>query len=266
MHYAKVKREGQGKCNICLNDAALSWDHVPPKGSYDAAPREIRTVLQVLTSTESVKPSTRDSQSGVKFRTICKPCNEWLGHEVDPTYIDFTRQIGLFLKSSLSLPKSAMIQTKPNRLLRSILAHLVAAKAEIDEVVFDRDVRAACCSLTALIPDTTYFYYWVYPHAEQVILRDVGMLAERGRFNGSFMFCQLLKSYPVAFLVANIDRYEGLFDLNKYRTAAPDDIVEVPLLLSDMRPLGWPETPAQDNVLFGGQAMSSSVVATARAP
>lgn len=266
MHYAKVKRDKIGQCNICLKERPLSWDHVPPQGSYNPSPREVQTVMQVLTARDPVRPSTRDSQNGVKFRTICKPCNEKLGQDVDPTYIDFTQQIGLFLKSTLALPTTVSIKTKPARLIRAVLAHLVAAKVELDDVIFDRDVRPACRSLTVPIPDNVHVHYWAYPHEEQVILRDVATLAKRGKFGGAIMFFHLMKSYPVAFLVSDVARYDGLPTLTDYRSAGPDDVVDIPLVLSDIRPVGWPETPTDDSILFGGQAMLGSVVARPRKP
>ena len=263
MHYAKVKREKVGRCNICLEEGLLSWDHVPPQGSFDPAPTEIRTVFQVLTAREPVKGSTRDSQNGVKFRTICKPCNEKLGQEVDPTLIDFTTQLGRFLTSRLELPPVITIQTKPNRLLRAVLAHLVSAKAELDDALFDSTVRPSCRSLETPIPDGIFVFYWVYPHPEQVVLRDVGMPAKRGVFN-DVMFCHLLKFFPIAFLVSDASAYEGLPDLSRYKDSGPDEIAEVRIDLRDIRPRGWPETPDRGNILFGGQAMASSIVGIRR--
>jgi hypothetical protein len=90
------------------------------------------------------------------------------------------------------------------------------------------------------------------------------MPATRGRLDGDYMFCHLLKCYPVAFLVSDTDNYAGLPNLNAYRGAGPDDQAEITLPLRDVRPLGWPETPAKDNLLFGGQALQSSVIAKGR--
>jgi len=53
IHYVKVKREKVDHCNICRNQATLSWDHVPPKGSIEVTPVEQMTILELLTAKEN---------------------------------------------------------------------------------------------------------------------------------------------------------------------------------------------------------------------
>lgn len=264
MYYVKVKRERIGICNLCLKIAPLSWDHVPPQGCAPPAPIEIKTILKALASTTPTKGSVKHSQNGVKYRTICKPCNEWLGRYVDPTLIHFARSIRHILTSELCLPSIVDITTKPNRLIRSILAHIVSAKTDLDEVIFDKQVRDFVIDFYAPIPEDIFIFYWVYPYEGQVILRDFVIPSKRGRLNGDYIFCQLLKFFPIAFLVCNAAYYEHLPELTSYRRFGADDIANVPLDLRNIRQSEWPETPDNGNILFGGQAMISSIVGTKR--
>lgn len=263
MHYSKVKREKIGSCNLCRKEEVLlTWDHVPPKGGIEVSSVEIRTILQTL-SGDSSKDQFQISQNGVKFRTICKQCNDWLGKEYDPALNKFASDISLFVKSSLHLPPVLTVPTKPYRLMRAILAHLVAAKIDMDEGEFDGIVKGFIFNKDVSIPEDINIFYWTYAYPQQVILRDVVMPAKRGDFSET-MFCQLIKYFPVAYLVTTASRYEGLPELTRYRNSGPEDIVDIIINLRNLPNQYWPEAPDPGNILFGGQAMVNSVISSPR--
>ena len=262
MHYSKVKREKKAECNLCRTQAELTWDHVPPQGGIELSSVEMRTVLQTL-SGDPEKDKFNLSQNGVKFRTLCKGCNEWLGRKFDPTLNDFPRHLGELVRTPLHLPPTVDVETKPHRLIRGIVGHLVAAKAELDDVVFDRAVRDFIFDPSLPVPDDLHIFYWIYPYPTQVVLRDVAMPKKRGDFS-EFQFCHVLKYFPIAFLVSDADAYEGLPELTRHRGAEPDDVVSLTIPLRDAPDHLWPEAPDKGNVLMGGQAMESSVFGSPR--
>lgn len=261
VHYSKVRREKRGPCNLCRVESKLTWDHVPPQGALELSAVEMRTVLQAFTGDDASR--FRISQNGVKYRTLCKTCNERLGKEFDPVLNNLSRDVGRHLRSPLILPEIVKINTKPQRLIRAILGHLIAAKTELDEVDFDRDVGRVLFDKESAIPPDVHIFYWLHPYPIQVVLRDVLMPARRGDFS-SFMFCHVLKYFPVAFLIANVAQYEGLPSLTRWRDTQWDDEVELRFSLSNIRGPHWPEEPADGNILFGGQAAQSSVIGTPR--
>jgi hypothetical protein len=108
MHYAKSKREKKSICNLCREEKALSWDHVPPKGEIELGPVEMETVFEIMAG-DREKPKLRESQNGVKYRTICGECNSLLGREYDPTINGFATSIGRYLKSDIALPEEIHI-------------------------------------------------------------------------------------------------------------------------------------------------------------
>ena len=127
MHYLKLKRDKNGTCNICHGQGPLSWDHVPPKGGIQCTSVQIRSIFSVLTGeTRDFKPTY--SQNGLKYRTICKPCNETIGHKYDSALNEFSLSVGKYLGTSLTLPPTIQHPTKPAALIRSVLAHILAAK------------------------------------------------------------------------------------------------------------------------------------------
>ena len=196
MHYVKTKRNKIDTCNICKQVTHLSWDHVLPQGSIEVAPMEMETVFQIFAGDRKDR-KLRKSQNGVKFRTICESCNERLGHKYDPIIKEFAFSVGRYLKAVLTFPKIIHHKTKPVALIRGILGHLLAAKAEYDKVVFDEKVRTFLFDETAVIPDEIHVYYWLYPYPQVIIMNDFVMPARRGDFGEVGLF-HTLKYFPVA--------------------------------------------------------------------
>jgi hypothetical protein len=260
LYFTKFKREKVSKCNICKKRKHLSWDHVPPKGGIYLSAVEQETVFSQMTVTK-INRKYSISQNGVKYRTICKECNEKIGREFDPVLNGFARGIGNILKSNLILPSIIYYKTKPNLLIRAILAHLLAAKVDIDKVTMDEQIRNFIFDENASIPEEINIFYWVHPYTNIFIIRDIAMLAIRGKFGGKVGFFSILKYFPIAYLISNLKEYEGLSELTSYRNSKPQDIIDIPINLKDARRPEWPEIVDDGNMIAGGQSIQCSVSA-----
>ena len=259
LYFAKFKREKVSQCNICKRIKPLSWDHVPPRGGIHLSYVEQETVFQHMTMPKDNKKYSI-SQNGVKYRTICKECNEIIGRKYDPVLNDFAYNVGKILKTQLTLPSIIYYKTKPNLLIRAILGHLLAAKADIDEVTVDEQGRNFIFDEYVSIPEEIKIFYWVHPYINTVIIRDVAMPAIRGRFD-KYGFFSILKYFPIAYLVCNLKDYEGLSELTFYRNTKPQDEIDIPINLKDIRGPEWPEIVDDGNIILGGQSIQSSVSA-----
>jgi len=259
LYLPKFKRDKVSRCNICKKRKHLSWDHVPPKGGIDLSAVEQETVFSHTTLPNNRKYSI--SQNGVKYRTICKECNEKIGKKFDPVLNGFARGIGNILKRKLILPSIIYYKTKPNLLIRAILAHLLAAKGDIDKVTMDEQIRNFIFDENASTPEKINIFYWVHPYTNTVILRDVAMLSIRGKFAGNVGFFSIFKYFPIAYLVCNLKEYEGLNELTLYRNCKPQDIIDIPINLKDIRGPEWPEIVDAGNMVMGGGSIQSSVSA-----
>jgi hypothetical protein len=259
MHYVKTKREKISLCNICSQRKSLTWDHVPPKGGIELSTMEMDNLLDVFTRTDETK-KIRESQNGLKYRTICKECNEFLGQKYDAVVNEFALSVGRYLKSGFKFPEIIHHKTKPQRLIKGILGHLIAAKAEYDDVVLDTQVREFILDENSLVPNNIYMFYWLYPYNCTIILRDFGMPSVRGNFK-DFGFFHTLKYFPIAYLVSDKPRYEGLLELTKYRNVQIDEEVEIPIDLKRVEHFYWPEMVDNRNILFGGQSAVNAVTA-----
>lgn len=264
MHYAKAKREKTSPCNLCREKKPLSWDHVPPKGGIELTKVEMETVFGLMAGDQE-NPKLRESQNGVKFRTICKECNELLGQHYDPELNDFAVSVGRYLKTSIRLPNVITHSVKPQRLFKSLLGHLVAAKVDIENTAFDVAARGYVLDETAKLPEDINVFYWVYPYNCSVTIRDFAMFTPRGTFNEPAVF-QTLKYYPVAYLLTDKAEYANLNSLSQFRNCELDEEIDIPIDLTRTEDPYWPEAPSDENnnVFFGGQSAMNAIHARRR--
>jgi len=258
--YVKVKRAKTGACNICLSSGELTWDHVPPQGGMDISPLDQYTILERLAG-RSESPNRLSTQNGVKYRTICKKCNgDLLGREYDPVLNDFAVGIGQFLKTSIWLPPRLCYPTRPARLLRSLFGHLLAAKSEVENTKEDEAMRHYVQDHQATLPSNLNVFFWVYPYSQVVVIRDVAMLAERGNFRGSLGVFSILKYFPIAYIVTNLQQYEGLPSLSFHCPTDIDTDVRIRIPLRHLKPPDWPEIVDDGNIMAGGGCSAQSSV------
>jgi len=264
MHYAKVKREKRSICNLCNEEKPLSWDHVPPQGGIELSKVEMETVFEVLAGNRE-NPKLRESQNGVKYRTICKECNELLGLNYDPVLNQFAISVGRYLNSTIKLPEVVMHSVKPQRLFKALLGHLVAAKVDIENTEFDVLARNYVLDEAAPLPDGVNVFYWVYPYTCSITIRDFAMFTPRGTFNEPAVF-QTLKYYPIAYLFCDKEEYANLATLSQFRAVGLDEEVEIPINLKRVEGPYWPEAPSdkENNIFFGGQSAMNAIHARRR--
>jgi len=260
--HIRFKREKVALCNICRTIQPLTWDHVPPTGAKSITPVEQHSVLTKLTATGD--PEQYDiSQNDVKYRTLCKKCNEMLGSRYDPALIKLTDAVGLCRKSELTLPRVIPVKTQPIAVAKSILGHFLAAKGHVDDVVMDQQMRPCVLDENLPVPDNLHVFYWLYPYNYVVTLRDIVMPAIRGRFN-ELGFFSVLKFFPLGYLVCDLPKYEGLSELTLFRKLATYENDTIDIDLKSLKHPQWPESTEGNNFMAGGMSIQSSVFAKER--
>ena len=254
------------KCNLCLNILKLTDDHVPPQGATNVTKVEVQSLQQLMAGEEGAKYyRSTSSQNGLKFRTLCGICNSWLGHSYDPELIKFSWDVRHSLNSLLALPATMQVEINPDAVIRAVLGHLVASKVELDDAGIDRKVRTYLSDGAQLPPSDLNVFFWLYPFETTIVIRDVLMPSVRGQFDNFGMF-NILKYFPLGFLVTEHQSYEGLVNLSLLATGDLTTRVRVPVHLVDPKPQGWPETPDNGNFLLMGQAGGNSVMAKPAKP
>ena len=138
----------KGFCNICNQFSELTWDNVPPKGSIDLKPVEMKyfhsnlkevaeaanAPVQFHYTDERLKNEfnkTRFSQNGIKFRSICTRCNNaLLGGRYDPELSRVSTAVGNLVRAhfqvGLTLPRQMRIPVQTHSVMRGIIGHLLS--------------------------------------------------------------------------------------------------------------------------------------------
>ena len=202
------------------------------------------------------EPKLRESQNGLKFRTLCRECNNLLGTMYDPEIIDFARAVRRYFEVRyVHLPSRVLhLPVKVQRLMKGIVGHLLAAKADLDSTNFETIGREYVLNNEEPLPTDINFFYWIYPYYNLVqVRREFVMFWPRGTFKIPAIF-QSLKYFPVAYLVCDKPQYAGLNSLSRYRHTGIDDLVEIPIELDGGREKDWPDAPSDDenNVVLVG--------------
>lgn len=245
-------------CNICRKKGSLSEDHVPPKGvlldrivSMDNYGKQLQN--------DDGKPRVRLSQSGIRFKTICRSCNGKL-HDYDRKLIEFSRGVLSALRKNKGNPayNEVVVDGYPNAIMRSILGHLLAAKVETDDVVIDKAIRSFIFDDSKPIPNNVNVYYWFYPYTNVRIARDFVRFFSQKQCG----FNSVIKFPPIGFLITDLQNIRGLENLNGFKDKKPDYKTRMTLMLRPFNREGWPEEVGADNpFIAGGKSFCNSLIA-----
>ncbi len=217
--------------------------------------------LVELLSITPLKRSARRSQDGMKYRTLCARCNnELLGHRYDPALVRLSHEVGRIADSKLQLPAQLQLITKPNRLARSVVGHLLAFGLQQHRQGSANDALTDFFLDERLVfPARLRLYYWMYPHSNQIVVRHAGLSFRGLNDVAPFM---LLKFFPLAFLVV-VDEppswHLPLRRLDPLLTATIDAEVELPVELTALPAAQWPEAPGQSGVVLYGEGAAGAI-------
>lgn len=250
-----------GVCNICGTPGPLTEDHVPPKGCVRPTAVQLEHVADRLSANTPIRTK---ANHGVRYRTLCADCNNrLLGARYDRVLIDFVNDVIRVLDSPLSLPTTVMIRTQPHLLVRAIWGHLAAVGVDrYPKGPRTEEFKDFFRDESIPLPTGLNFYYWLYPHRRQVLIRDAGSLDVNGFKKATFW---AMKFYPMAFAVwAPIDIYSLPYrDLVDFCRGASRNSVDVPVDLSGVPHELILEAPTETQVIMYGR---DAVVANRRPP
>jgi hypothetical protein len=252
-----------GVCNICQCRKRLTFDHVPPAGCDNREDVEVSPMYSVLTSVaQEDKPTI--IQNGLKYRTICKSCNEFLGSHYDPALIGLAKFVGAARMSTLTLPRHLSIRTRPAAIFRGILGHLVAAKIDMLSSLFDEEVRPCILDETIPIPEKYHLHYWIHPYWTTIVMRDTGSLNLAMNSPIQSIFFQLLKFFPLGFCVLDRSDITSPPRFGNFNAVNPSEFRDISIDLHEVRELHFPEGPTDTRATFFGRGGGEAGVARRR--
>lgn len=249
-----------GICNLCGAYGPLTDDHIPPKG----VPRVGQAYLMELVDLLGAHRPTRGArlfQSGVKYRSICRACNnERLGGRYDPALVRFCQDIHAAMGQRLYVPIDL---TAPlNRIVRGVVGHLLAhdvgsyrrgeVLAQLTDY-FNND--------RARFPERLQLHAWLYPYNDQVITKAAAGFFDF-RYQQSPLLFLLIKFYPVGFLITDgaLPPIPWLATrLDPMLSPDIDEVHDIRLATSGLPPHRWPEAPGDNGAIMHTQGAAGAV-------
>jgi hypothetical protein len=163
-------------------------------------------------------------------------------------------------REGLILPRIASFRSRPVRLAKAIVGHLLAAEQQTRRFTAPRTapmikvMRDFFLSFDAGLPATLEIFAWPYPSELIVVCRGLGVVRP-----GHALLCDTLKFFPLAYLVA-FDRPVG-FSLDMPRLSipshfGPQDEAEVSIDFGVKCRADWPENPGPNDALLFNDAMT----------
>ncbi len=265
IYYHKLSRELNGPCNICGQFSKLTWDHIPPKNSFNRFPIKFNPLFDISEQDEIVREST--SQNGIRFRTLCSSCNnQLLGLQYDPVMQEYSENIRQFFTTDIAIPTIVHIDIKVNRLCRAICGHMLAAVVTFDDVVLvDKELRKYVLDPQAVPPPGMQLLTWPYPYGSVMIARNFVTSALNEPIHFPDGLASMISAFPAAYVLHNGIDNCGLVDLFAYCSAEIDETVSIPIDFDSMRYPGtqvprsfnWPcdmsDTPYSASMVMGSK-------------
>jgi len=251
----------EGRCNICGDFGPLTEDHTPPKGVLldDNRKMSLRHIVDRVSDTGRTGQA-RHFQNGVKYRTLCAKCNNDLGSFSDPALIAFADAMNVAAASGVPV---ASVRCDVQAVMRSVVGHMCAIGVDrFDKGDATEPVKRYMQDRLVQLPDTLRLFWWAFPFAEQVHMKDAGMFRLR-KGAAELTTYWLLKFYPLAFLLTFNAPGKTPFDqapeMSLYRSVKRETIVDLEVTLNPVLPPQWAEVPMGDwFVISGADSLSAS--------
>lgn len=241
-----------GVCNICGQMAKLTEDHIPPKGVPRVGQAYLSNLVDSL-GAEKAGKGPRLFQNGVKYRSICRICNnDLLGAAYDPHLISFCMAVDAAFRTRLHLPQD--FEVHQNRLFRSVLGHLLAHGVGLHRTgPFPSSKTDYFLDQTMSFPSDLKLYCWVYPYQRQVMCRWMASIFDMRYHRDPFIF-SIAKFFPVAWLCSSAELPQhseaGVLRVDSLATGNIDDRAVITLSPSCVPRPTWPESPGDNGAVF----------------
>lgn len=256
-------KKGNNVCNICRNKENLTDDHVPPRCCGND--KEI-VARRVYADELIARQVDARSRNGLKFRTICKPCNGDLLGSWDGALGAFAEQARLLLAENLVKPARVHLRIRAGAVLRSVLGHMLSVKVQDDDIPVDGKIRDYLLGRAPLDPSIVV-YCWLYPFGPTVISRDFTFVEVVGKGGKSPGIVSVIKFFPLAFCILDARGPHGpggaVTPLHQFAELDISTEADIEMFTSPIIHPGWPERAMGNHVVLGGRAHTDSLTTLA---
>jgi len=167
--------------------------------------------------------------------------------------------VNLRYRQGLTLPKTFSVTLKPNKALRAVVGHLLAAEprprhAPLIQAPMPQAMRDYFLDESQQLPPELEVFCWLYPSEMQVVIRSAGV----GRYGVKhFIVSDFMKAFPLGYWLA-WDRPESVaVSLCQIpSTRSIDDELSIELDFRRVPPIDWPENPTGYDMLLANEDMT----------
>lgn len=169
----------------------------------------------------------RSFRGGVRFRTLCRSCNNGIGGKEDKAIIDFFDRVRKLIHSPLLLSPIVRIPAKPNLIYRGLLAHIVSANDSGVPNAFDVEARDIFFKRRSLRYTSLNLFFWIYSGNSLFLMRNAYSTVWHPSVQVTPI--QILKVFPLGFMFVRRASFRNLTNLASYICENDDDVVDVPI-------------------------------------
>jgi hypothetical protein len=124
------KKNTNGKCRICGQIKILSYEHIPPKSTFNKTTRHISIPFDDYIKNEDLtkgKLKGKILQGGIGFYSLCKDCNNFLGSNYVKPYQNWV-QFGMEAITRFKVNHFNLVayEQEPLRIIKQIIAMFLA--------------------------------------------------------------------------------------------------------------------------------------------
>lgn len=238
----------EGYCLICNKYEHLTFDHVPPQGTFFLKKIEQKLISEVY---PHVQPDTKGlkSRNGSKFRTICKTCNSSLGlfdSELSRINKNLTPLITNYFQNPFSYPAPISIDVNAIHFAKGMIGHILSATT-IEECEapsgfqpYFQPLKDFVLGVNENIRNTHDIYYWFYPYSRHLSAKIVNFFNE-----GNSSLVSLLSFFPIAFLLT--EKGKGIYPAQAFKFDLDSPKLYINCSLSNREFINFPFVPLKGN-------------------
>lgn len=191
----------------------------------------------------------RQFRSGLKFRTLCKSCNNGLGGREDKAIADFFARVRNIAESPLILSELIRVPAKPNLIYRGLLAHLVSANDNGVPSAFDLEARNIFFGKQSMRTGSWSLFYWIYTGPDVFVMRNAYYTLWHPKVE--VIPIQIIKIYPLAFMFIQRARFGGFPNVLSFTRNRDEEEFSLPIFTRIRnRMTKWPIVVSPKNLIM----------------
>lgn len=223
-----------GKCALCGKECKLSFEHIPPKAAFNAAPAKpipMGTLLNNLDRdpNEFKKLPYKNQQKGMGLPSLCESCNSLTGTWYGEAYRVFAEK-GNYLAQAYDDSAYQGVEFKgiyPLRIIKQVLSMFCSVNPN---VAMD-DIRKFVLNKSDIGLNRSRYRICMY-FTRSGIKRYIGFHAVANIVDGTCTTQSEITAYPFGFILyfdpVDVQKYKGI-DITSFAESKYDDFCNVKL-------------------------------------